>query len=416
MSEKLRFTFVISRYGENILGGAEKHARDVAEHLAARGHDVRVLTTCAEQYTTWKNVRPAGEEHLNGVEIVRYPVTVGRLRPLDGVTKALASAVRPSRALGWAWGFAQGPTVPALIEQLEREASARDLVIFFSLLSQLTFEGLRRIGRKSALVPVVHEEPPIYAKLARETLCLPRALLVNTEEEWARIRRVAGSDVSPGAIVAVGLEEPLPRDAGYVPPTKAPYLLILGRAAKTRPMLRVWREVQARRDLPPMVMGNGKTVPWSEVQLVTVGEVSRMYAGMKNVIQLPFVDEHTRWQLVWNATALVNPSIHESLSLVLLEAWACGVPVIVNAKCDVTVGQCRRSGGGFAIDFGKPGEAARQLSQRLSATDARATMARGGEAYARERYRWDRVIGAYEAAAIAVKTSGSLPGALAAWS
>src|SRR3954462_10646039 len=94
----LRFTFVLARYGEDILGGAEKHARDVAEHLARRGHNRRVLTTCAESYTTWSNARHPGASSLGGVEVVRFPVGIGRLRPFDEVTKMLASTLRFSRS------------------------------------------------------------------------------------------------------------------------------------------------------------------------------------------------------------------------------------------------------------------------------------------------------------------------------
>ena len=73
MGTPLRFTFVISRYGVDILGGAEQLARSVAERLAARGHDVRVLTSCARSYRTWKNEAPPGIGPEDGVSVVRYP-------------------------------------------------------------------------------------------------------------------------------------------------------------------------------------------------------------------------------------------------------------------------------------------------------------------------------------------------------
>ena len=91
-----------------------------------------------------------------------------------------------------------------------------------------------------------------------------------------------------------------------------------------------------------------------------------------------FDDEghETRWQLMRRATALINPSRHESLSLVLLEAWVCDVPVIVSSLCDVTVGQCARSDGGFSVDFGDPEGAARTVEGRLRDPAAMAAMGR----------------------------------------
>jgi glycosyltransferase involved in cell wall biosynthesis len=62
---------------------------------------------------------------------------------------------------------------------------------------------------------------------------------------------------------------------------------------------------------------------------------------------LGFVDEQTKWDALAACDLLVMPSPYESLSMVLLEAWAVGKPVLVNGKCDVLVGQCRRSHGGL---------------------------------------------------------------------
>lgn len=44
---------------------------------------------------------------------------------------------------------------------------------------------------------------------------------------------------------------------------------------------------------------------------------------------------------------LVMPSPYESLSIVLLEAWTLCKPVLVNGRCEVLVGQCRRAQGGL---------------------------------------------------------------------
>ena len=64
----MKIAIVVQRYGAEINGGAELHARYIAEHLAAHG-DVRVLTTCARDYITWRNEWPAGEEIVNGIEV-----------------------------------------------------------------------------------------------------------------------------------------------------------------------------------------------------------------------------------------------------------------------------------------------------------------------------------------------------------
>jgi glycosyltransferase involved in cell wall biosynthesis len=47
------------------------------------------------------------------------------------------------------------------------------------------------------------------------------------------------------------------------------------------------------------------------------------------------------------AQLLIMPSLYESLSIVLLEAWSVGVPVLVNGRSQVLHGQCVRSGAGL---------------------------------------------------------------------
>ena len=49
----MKIAVVVQRYGADINGGAELHARYIAEGLS-RHADVRVLTTCARDYVTWR--------------------------------------------------------------------------------------------------------------------------------------------------------------------------------------------------------------------------------------------------------------------------------------------------------------------------------------------------------------------------
>ena len=69
----MKLAVVVQRYGLAINGGAELHARYVAEHLA-RHAEVEVLTTCATDYVSWRNELPAGTDTLNGVAVRRFRV------------------------------------------------------------------------------------------------------------------------------------------------------------------------------------------------------------------------------------------------------------------------------------------------------------------------------------------------------
>ena len=62
---------------------------------------------------------------------------------------------------------------------------------------------------------------------------------------------------------------------------------------------------------------------------------------------LGFVNDQDKFDALAAAELLIMPSYFESLSMVALEAWALGKPVLANGRCDVLKGQCIRSNGGL---------------------------------------------------------------------
>jgi len=91
----VKIAFVVPRYGPAIIGGAETAARLLAEHLVARkGWEVDVLTSCAEDFVTWDDVYPEGEEWINGVKVVRFRSTAGRDPSFHPLSAALLADPR----------------------------------------------------------------------------------------------------------------------------------------------------------------------------------------------------------------------------------------------------------------------------------------------------------------------------------
>jgi glycosyltransferase involved in cell wall biosynthesis len=105
------------------------------------------------------------------------------------------------------------------------------------------------------------------------------------------------------------------------------------------------------------------------------------------------VDEDAKWGALAGARLLVSPSPHESFSIVLMEAWTAGIPVVVNARCPVTVDHCRRSGGGLWFDGYAEFES--MIDRLTGDAGARAALATAGGRYVEDQYRWPSVVDRY---------------------
>src|SRR3712207_2806173 len=104
------------------------------------------------------------------------------------------------------------------------------------------------------------------------------------------------------------------------------------------------------------------------------------------VRHLGYVSDADKFDAIAAAEALVMPSYYESLSMVALEAWALGRPVLANASCDVLAGQCIRSNAGLYYTSGAEFSAA--LDRLRADTHLAAALGRNGRAFYQRHYAW----------------------------
>ncbi len=104
------------------------------------------------------------------------------------------------------------------------------------------------------------------------------------------------------------------------------------------------------------------------------------------VRHLGFLDDLDKFDAMAAAELLIMPSYFESLSMVALEAWALGRPVLANGKCDVLKGQCLRSNAGLFYD-GRVEfvEALRAIERNRWLSGS---LGRNGRQFFREHYDW----------------------------
>ncbi len=407
----MRIAFIVQRYGTEILGGSEYHCRLIAERLADR-HDVDVLTTTARDYITWKNEYPEGADRIRGVTVRRF--ANARTRDLESFNKYSEWIFHSShtRHDELEWLKQQGPWSPALIEYLERHHQAYDVLIFFTYLYAPTVLGLRVAPSKSLLVPTAHDEPAIQLGIYEGVFSSAAGIVWNTEVE----RRFVSSRFRLLAVVedVVGCGVDLPEGG----------VRIVDPAAPPAPVSPTGREPLAphlegpanafrrrHRMYGPFLLFGGRIDPgkgceelleYFQTYIKDGGDATLMLMGVK-LMPLPD-DPHVRFAGVLPdeerlhaleaATVVVVPSPYESLSLLALEAFAVGTPVLANARADVLVDHCRLSNAGlYYADRWEFVEALRML---LRDEHLRAAMAKNGKTYINRHYRWDLILAKYE--------------------
>ena len=182
----MKIAVVVQRYGPEINGGAELHARYIAERLA-RHADVEVVTTCARDYVTWRNEWPAGSDTVNGVRVRRFPVAHER-DPRDfGLRSRRVFEQRHSIADELGWLESEGPASPALLAHLDTIASDIDFAVVFSYRYHHAWHAARRLPGKAILVPTAERDPAIGLAIFGPVFRGVRAVMYNSHEERAMI-------------------------------------------------------------------------------------------------------------------------------------------------------------------------------------------------------------------------------------
>ena len=359
----MKIVTVVQRYGNEVIGGAECLAGEICRRLSPE-HDITVITSCATDYRTWENVLPEGESNEGGVRIIRCPVS--RIRHwkrfgyLTRILFLLRGLVKLPAFLEQYWIRAQGPFCPDLPGKLLVEYGKADLVLFFSCLYYPTVAGLPLAADKAVLVPTAHDEPALEFSLFQKLFCLPEALVFLSPEEKELVNRkfkVAGIRQE---IAGYGVDSPEDSEID-----SGEYFLYLGRIEPGKNCGEMFSHA-LRAGLKLKAAGPANmTVP-------------------KGIDYLGVVTEEEKKELLAGARAVIIPSRNESLSIIALEAWAAGRPVIVSASSPVLAGQVKRSGGGLEYSgFDEFVEASAKVDSE---------MGRRGREFVRDNYSWEEVI------------------------
>ena len=381
----MKVTYVVPRYGLEVIGGAELGVRMLAEQLVLAGVEVEVCTTCAVDSDTWADSYPPGAEQVNGVLVRRFRSTSGRDPRFDELSaRVLPDAAGASEIVEREWIERQGPVCPAALDAAG--SSRAQVVIFSPYLFWPSVTGILRFGRRALLHPATHEEAPIHLPIFRRVFGSVGALAFYTEAEQRLTEQLFPAvSALPQTVIGLGVVEGAGLPAGAraaIRVGERPYLLCLGRvdAGKGTVVLRQFFAAYKQRHPGPLA-------------LVYVGPVVDPLPPHPDVIVTGAVDESVKWGALRGASVVVSPSTSESFSLALLEGWTAGRPALVNAACHATAGHVRASGGGLCFDSYAAFEVS--LERLLADAALRSAMGSAGRDYVARRYSWPRLAERY---------------------
>ncbi|RYF77835.1 MAG: glycosyltransferase, partial [Chitinophagaceae bacterium] len=106
--------------------------------------------------------------------------------------------------------------------------------------------------------------------------------------------------------------------------------------------------------------------------------------------------EKEKAALMKYSEALIIASLFESLSLVLLESFACKAPVIATAKTEVLKDHIEASGGGWLFD--DYNSFSQALQQALTDEAEREKRGEAGYQYLLANYTWEKVLPQFDEA------------------
>lgn len=389
----MRLGLLVPRYGEEVVGGTEHWLRTLCEHLAgSRGWSVEVFTTCAISAGTWADEYPPGPSEVAGIPVHRYRSVTGRDPGYLGLYPRLQ---RDPHSFGAAeaeeYVRLVGPVCPDAVDAAV--ASRCDLVAVTPYLYWPTLRAVPRLGRRTVFHGAAHDEGELYFPMMPALFGAVGGFAFNSFAERALVEATFPVGHLPSAVIGNAVNDgrgdpdAARRALGLKP--GEPFALCVGRVERSKGTLSLadmWALYRRRRPGAP--------------RLVLLGPVNDAAADIyrsspeAGVILAGPQPEPVKWGALAGCSFLVAPSAQESFSLVVLEAWLAGRPVVVNGRCGPTVEHCRRGGGGLWFDEYADLEV---IADRLLAEPALAArLADRGRAYTRRCFGWDPVLDRYE--------------------
>ncbi|NWO26314.1 glycosyltransferase family 4 protein [Leptotrichia sp. oral taxon 417] len=338
-----KIAFVVPWYGDKIPGGAETELRGLIKDLQKNRIELEVLTTCVEKFVSdWnKNYYEPGDYVEDRIKIKRFKVRKRDTKKFDKINFKLMNNQKITTEEEQKF-FEEMVRSVDLENYIEKNMDDYSLFCFIPYMFGTTYYGVKKSKKKAVIIPCLHDESYAYMETIKEIFNISSASIFHAKPEQELAKRLYGMENVKTPVLGEGLDFNIPDKLEGVKEKynlKNPYILYAGRKDEGKNVhlllkyFSIFKEKNASIDLDLVLIGGG------EIQIPKNIK--------ENVHDLGFVSIDDKYRAYANSLTLIQPSINESFSIVIMESWAVGTPVIVNDKCEVTKNFAIESNGGL---------------------------------------------------------------------
>lgn len=382
--------FVIPWYSEKIPGGAEMELRGLTTHLHESGVELEILATCVKEFSAdWnENYFKAGTETVHGFPIRRFKVRKRNVQAFDAVNLKLMTG-QPITADEEKIYIEEMVNSPDLCSYIAEHKDEYSLFVFIPYMFGTTYHGLQVCPEKSVLIPCFHDEAYVYMDVFKPVFENIAGIIYHAQPEYELANRVFSLERVNQAVLGEGVYTDLTCDKEAFREKfniKEPFIIYAGRkdeGKNVHTLVKYFGEYLKRRD--------------TDLRLVLIGggNIALPDELVKNgrIVDLGFVDIQDKYNAQAAAEFLCQPSRNESFSLVIMESWLCGRPVLVHEGCSVTKHFASDSNGG--LYFKDYFEFEGCTDYFLNNPEKAAAMGQNGREYVMSRFAWDVIVEKY---------------------
>ncbi len=382
-------------------GGSQLLAQQLAERLVRDyGDTVTVLTTVADDTAYfWRggDALPKGVEEINGVTVHRLPV-IYQGRWLRRGLAALTYRLRLPGNDRWRT-LEQGPLVPGLAQRVA--TSGADVVFANAFPLQHMYDAAK--GARQGKIPLVYlgalhlhdrwgyDRPMIYRAIRDADHYIAHTPV----ERDAVIAR--GADPAKVSVIGAGVDlaefahadgAAMRRRLGL---GDDPTLLVMAKQVERKRfdlMLAAMRLVWLRLPAARLLLAGGR----GNYSAAIAAQIANLPATWRDRVTVvsDFADAD-KAALLAACNVLVLPSVEESFGIALLEAWACGKPVI-GAGRGAVASIIAAGVDGLHFEYPHAESLAAVAVRLLSQPDEAGRMGQAGLAKVRAHYTWEQIV------------------------